>query len=166
MKNLVLLLAVLWSASSLAAFTNSLSISKVINSKKNQYSAGVNEVVHCEQFKGTYQGNTIVVTPKADGGSGKYSHRIVWQISESYQTFDLKRTQKEAVVQDGKSLSIKIPELKDDVPFLQQSVFLITKDLKTGERVTTQRIFNVSRPAILAHTNKRGHHHLQLRWRE
>lgn len=154
MKKTFVLVALMVSANSFAAFKNNLAVTKVYNSKTNQYSAGVAAATTCETFKGTYQGNSIVVTPSAQGGSGKYNHRLVWQISESYKTFDMVRTQKEAFVRDGRSFVIDLPELKDDIPYLQQSVFLISEDVKTGERATSQLLFNVSRPVILSHTNK------------
>lgn len=154
MKNLVMIVTALWSFSSFAELSTSLSVKKVYNSKTNQYAAGVNSSSTCDEFKGTFQGNSIVLTPKATGGSGKYKHRLVWQLSESYKTFELTRTQKEAYVKDGNGFVLQIPELKDDVPYLQQTVFLITQDTKTGKSATSQLLFNVSRPVILAHTNK------------
>lgn len=156
MKLFVTTVALMGSLWARADFSAGLSVSKVYNSKTNQYAAGVDKETTCNSFKGTYHGNSIVLTPSAKGGSGRYSHKLVWQISESYKTFDLKRVQREAVVKDGYSYRLDLPELKDDVPYVQQSVFLISQDLKTGKKATKQIIFNVSRPVILAHTTNPG----------
>lgn len=152
MKTALVLLTTFWSLSALAELTTQLTVSQVRNSKSNQYATNADPVVTCQQFKGTYQGNSVVLKPQASGGSGRYTHRIVWQLSESYKTFDLTRQQKEAAIRDGRTYRLDLPELKDDVPYLQQSVFLITEDLQTGKRATSQLMFTVSRPAILAHT--------------
>lgn len=153
MKALLFISLLTLSFNALADFTTSLQVTKVINSKSNQYAADVDEETRCSTFKGTYQGNSIMLYPKATGGSGSYSHRLVWQISESYQTFDLTRKQHEVTVKNGYSYRLKLPELKDDVPYVQQSVLLITTDLKTGKRTSNQLVFNVSRPVILNQTN-------------
>lgn len=154
MKQFITFFMALWSLDSFADLSTELVVSKVYNSKTNQYATGVPATSSCSVFKGTYQGNSIALTPMARGGSGKYDHRLVWQVSESYKTFDLTRMQKEAYVKDGKSFILQIPELKDDIPYLQQSVFLISRDKRTGKSATSQLIFNVSRPVILSHTNK------------
>ncbi|HLT22504.1 MAG TPA: hypothetical protein VKZ84_03640 [Bacteriovoracaceae bacterium] len=134
--------------------TNELIVSKVRNSSTNQIASQSGSSFTCEEFKGTYQGNTLTLKPRAFGGSGRYQHRLVWQLSESYKTFDLKRKQYDIFIKDGNWYNFTIPELKDDVPFIQQTIFLITQDLRTGESKTTQLIFNVSRPVILTQTNK------------
>lgn len=131
-----------------------LLVSRVQISRANQIASQSSSVVSCNEFKGTYQGNTITLTPKTSGGSGRYQHRLVWQLSESYKTFDLKRKQFDVYVRNGNSYQLTLPELKDDVPYLQQSVLLLTTDLRTGENKTHQLIFNVSRPVILSQTNK------------
>src|SRR5690606_32156770 len=97
---------------------NDLVVSKVRNTSTNQIAAQSSSSVTCEEFKGTYQGNTITLRPKAGGGSGRYQHRLVWQLSENYKTFDLKRKQFDVFVRDGNYYNFTIPELKDDVPFL------------------------------------------------
>lgn len=151
---LVLFLTVMtWSFSALAEMTTTLNVTRVYNSKANQYAANIGAESKCGVFKGTYQGNSILLSPSTTGGSGSYSHRLVWQISESYKTFDLTRQQFETTLKNGYAFRLRLPELKDDVPFTQQTVFLITTDLKTGKRATSQLMFNVSRPAVLMHTN-------------
>lgn len=153
MKSLFLAGIALWSATSFAAFKNQLVVDSVINSKINQIAADVPKTVACETFKGTYHGNSIVFKPTAAGGSGSYRHRLVWQISESYKTFEAQRSQEEVTVKDGRTYIFDLPELKDDVPFLQQPVFLISEDLRSGQTVTSQLLFNVTRPVVLAQTN-------------
>src|SRR5690606_17950546 len=144
MKALFFITLLSLSSNALADFSTSLEVIKVINSKANQYAANIDAETRCSTFKGTFQGNSIVLLPKATGGSGSYSHRLVWQISESYQTFDLTRKQHEASVRNGYSYRLQLPELKDDVPYIQQSVLLVTTDLKTGKRASKQITFNVS----------------------
>lgn len=136
-----------------AELSNKLSVVRVYNNRSNQIAAGVSQNSSCSVFKGTYSGNSISLRPSAEGGSGRYSHTLVWQISESYQTFDAQRKQFEVNIRNGNSYTFSIPELKDDVPYVQQSVFLITNDIKTKKTVTTQLMFNVSRPIIIAYTN-------------
>lgn len=153
MKTFLLLSLAVLSTNSFAALTNKLVVQSVINSKLNQIAADVQKNVTCETFKGTYHGNSIVLKPTAKGGSGSYRHRLVWQVSESYQTFELERSQEDVVVKDGRIYTFDIPELKNEVPFIQQPIFLITEDLKTRETVTSQLLFNVTRPVVLAQTN-------------
>lgn len=152
MKNLIIAALALWGADAIAGLTNKIVVTNVQNSKMNQISANVKANVSCSEFTGTYQGNSVTLKPTAEGGSGSYRHRLVWQISESYKTFDLVRKQYDVSVKNGKVYTLKLPELKDDIPFIQQSVFLITEDLKTGDSTTSQLVFNVSRPVILSHT--------------
>lgn len=153
MKVLLLITLTLLSAQSFAALTNELKVVSVQNSKMNQIAGDVEKIIKCDTFKGTYQGNSIVLKPTATGGSGRYQHRLVWQISESYATTGLTRYQKDVAVTNGNTYLFSIPELKDDVSFLQQSVFLITKDLSSNETVTSQLMFNVTRPVLLSQTN-------------
>jgi hypothetical protein len=155
MKMFIFALVAITSLPSFAALQNKLQVEEIINSRSNQIAASVEKYTTCgDSFKGTFHGNSIIFKPVATGGSGNYRHRLVWQISESYTTFDAQRYQEEIGVRDGRTFTFDIPELKAEVPFLQQTIFLITNDLKTGETITSQKIFNVSRPVILAQTNK------------
>ena len=153
MKTILLSIFLCWSSLALANFKTELKLEWINHSKLNQVAAGVPKSSSCDVFKGTYHGNTVVLKPIASGGSGKYRHRLIWQISESYKTFTGQRTQQEAAVKDGKNYAITLPELRDDVSYIQQSVFLISEDLKTSKTTTSQLLFNVSRPVVLAHTN-------------
>ncbi len=153
MKTFLLLTLSLWGTQCLAALENKLQVLSVQNSKLNQIAGNVEKVVKCEDFKGTYHGNSIVLKPIVTGGSGNYRHRLVWQVSESYATTDLTRYQRDLAIQNGNTYTFVIPELKDDVSFLQQSVFLISEDLKSKETVTSQLMFNVTRPVLLSQTN-------------
>lgn len=153
MKPFILFAMTLWSATSLAALETQLKVDLVQNSKENQVAANVDKTSSCHEFKGTYHGNTIQLRPVTTGGSGKYSHRLFWQLSESYETFDGQRTSHEFALKDGKSYLFSVPKLRNDVSYVQQSVMLMTKDLKTGETATSQFMFNVSRPIILSQTS-------------
>jgi len=128
---------------------NRIDVVRVEHSKSNQISAGVQAKQKCEQFAGTYEGNTIVLKPVGTGGSGRYRHQFVWTLSESYRTFEGQRTQLEAVVKDGNVFSLELPLLRDEVAWLQQPVFLVTTDIRSGESVTKQLLFNVTRPVVL-----------------
>lgn len=143
----------IYSGLSFGAFKNSLEVVSVMNSKSNRIAAGVPKEVKCDVFKGTYHGNSVVLKPVATEGSGSYRHRLVWHLSESYRTFEGQRMQEEFSVRDGRVFTLTLPELKDEVPFLQQSIFLISEDLRTGETATSQILFNVTRPVVLAQTN-------------
>lgn len=154
MKTMTMIALAVWSTLSFAGLSSKLEVTSVTNSKMNQIAAGALKSVTCETFKGTYHGNTITLKPTAQGGSGSYTHQLVWQISESFKTFEAHRTQEEVVVKNGRLFDFMIPELRDDVPFLQQTIFLITEDIKTGETVTSQLLFNVTRPVVLSQTNK------------
>ncbi|MGE3609126.1 MAG: hypothetical protein AB7I27_06025 [Bacteriovoracaceae bacterium] len=153
MKTLLLLSFALISSNSFAQLSNKLVVETVLNSKLNQIAANVPKQSSCKVFKGTYHGNSVILRPTAKGGSGNYRHRLVWQISESYKTFELERTQSDIVIRDGRTFMLNIPELKEDVSFLQQPVFLITEDASSGETVTSQILFNVTRPVVLSETN-------------
>lgn len=132
-----------------AALSNRIDVVSVVHSKANQISAGVRASQTCENFAGTYEGNTVVLKPVGLGGSGRYKHQLVWTLSESYRTFEGAQTQHEVNVKNGSSYSLKLPELRDEVPWAQQPVFLVTTDARSGETVTEQLLFNVSRPIVL-----------------
>lgn len=148
MKTLALVLLALPSLA-LADLATSLSVVRVQHSKGNQIASGSPASETCSTFKGTFDGNTVVVKPVATGGSGRYSHQLVWTLSESYKTFDGVQTQKEVTVKNGSTYGIKLPELKDEVSWVQQPVFVITKDLRTGKTATKQLLFSVTRPVVL-----------------
>lgn len=153
MKTIFFLSLTLWSLNSSAALTSFLSVGRVYNSKTNQNLTQSPQSDHCQIFKGTYQGNKLELIPRAYGGSGKYRHRIMWQLSDSYQTFDGQLTQHEVAVKNGSNYLFTIPQLKNDIPFVQQSVLLVTEDVNTKETATSHLMFNVSRPVILSQTS-------------
>lgn len=153
MKVLLILSLSIWSLSALAGLQNALQVQEVVNSYDNQLAADVDARVECLRFSGTYHGNTLILRPTARGGSGNYRHRIVWQLSESYDTFQGQRMQRDVSVKHGNTYRFEIPELKPDISYLQQSILLITVDRTTGQSVTSELMFNVSRPIILSQTN-------------
>ncbi len=152
MKVFILLTLSIWCSSSFAALTTKLVVDRVENAADNQIAANTDRYTNCDVFRGTFHGNTITLKPWATGGSGRYSHRLVWNLSESYETFEGQRTQDSITLNEGRTYRFQIPKLKSDVSFVQQTVFLITKDLKSLETVTSQLVFNVSRPVILSQT--------------
>lgn len=151
MKTLIILASVFWSFHG-EALTSFLSVGRVHNSKANRAAASAPKSARCEIFKGTYHGNRVELIPSAEGGSGKYRHRLIWQLSESYDTFQGQRTQHEVSVKNGYMYTLRIPMLKNDVSYIQQSVLLISEDLVTGETASNQILFNVTRPIILSQT--------------
>lgn len=153
MKLLSIFAMGLMSLSAFAGIQNALQVEEVINSYENQIAADVDARVECLRFTGTYHGNSLILKPTARGGSGKYQHRIVWQLSESYDTFQGQRMQRDISIKDGRTYRFDIPELKPDVSYLQQSILLITQDKVTGQSTTSEMMFNVSRPVILSQTN-------------
>jgi hypothetical protein len=153
MKTLALFLFVLPSFA-FANLETSLEVLRVVHSKTNQIASGSPASETCSNFKGTFEGSTVVVKPVAKGGSGRYSHQLVWTLSESYKTFDGVQTQRQASVRNGNSYSIKLPQLKDEVSWIQQPVFVITTDLSTRQTATKQLLFNVTRPVVLTPSQK------------
>lgn len=152
-KLLVLSLVFSLQAFSYEKLETSLTVTGVENSKANQIATGSGRALSCGEFKGTYEGNTVYFYPEAKGGSGRYNHMIVYTLSDSYKLFDGVQIQHEYRVKPGRSFSLTLPLLKDDVAWLQQTVFLITRDLKTGETATKQIMFNVTRPVVLSPTS-------------
>lgn len=145
------LLLALWAMPVFAqtALSNKIEVVRVQHSKNNQIAAGVQATQTCEKFAGTFEGNTVVLKPKGMGGSGRYKHQLVWTLSESYRTFEGQQMQRDVSVKDGSVYSLELPELRDEVPWLQQPVFLVTTDVRSGESVTKQLLFNVTRPVVL-----------------
>lgn len=153
-----ILLALLLMSTSLFAeeFSSTLEVLGVRQSKSNSYATGkMKEYYSCDQFEGTYAGNSVVLKPVARGGSGSYSHRIVFTLGEGYQKSHGDRRQKDVYITPGYSYNLKLPELRDDVPFVQQSVMLITTDKRTGLSYSSTLMFNVSRPVVLKKSNDR-----------
>jgi hypothetical protein len=107
------------------------------------------ERTSCSAFKGTFEGSTVHLHAEATGGSGNYEHSITTLFNNSY-----KLSNKETVTFQDKrrgngNFKIKLPDLTDEVPFVQQSVLLTTKD-SAGNVATQNFVFTVSRPVILS----------------
>ena len=103
----------------------------------------------CEGFKGTFERNTVWVKPSASGGSGQYDFNLIWRFGAGYRDYSVE-AQFDQAVRPGRSFGISVPVLRDDIPFVQQSVLLVVRDRDTGESANTEAIFTVSRNVILS----------------
>ena len=130
-------------------FSNSLQITGVHVSSTNTPGTGEGGYQACSNFKGTYHDNTIYLTPTGSNGSGWYQHTLVWKFGTGYQEHNGFEEQNEVIVGDGSSFALELPTLRDEIPYVQQTVLLITKDLQSGEVVSTEKVFNVSRTILL-----------------
>jgi hypothetical protein len=130
----------------------SITVPGVYVASENYYANGASGYKDCAEFKGTHQLNSVYIQPVTSGGSGNYQQTLVWNFSSSYEGYTSREQQFQQTVYPGRSYSITLPRLRDDVPFVQQSVMLITKDTSTGEIKTDQKTFLVSRGVILAPT--------------
>ena len=148
--NLLLILALALPLTTHAAFENSITISGVNVSPSNTAAGKLSGYRECKTFKGTIQNNTVWVTPQANQGSGRYQHTLVWRIGSAYEGYNGFEKQYEQAVRDGGSWGVLIPALRDEIPFVQQSILLITRDLVTGETRSTQTVFTVSREVVLS----------------
>jgi hypothetical protein len=133
----------------MAAFKASLAVEGVTHSKVNVIDSSESGYQSCSSFKGTISNNTVWIFPSATGGSGKYSFSIHWRFNSGYRDYGVE-AQFEESVRPGRSVGIRIPELRDDVPYLQQGVMLIARDRETGEAAHSEVLFTVSRNVILS----------------
>jgi hypothetical protein len=104
--------------------------------------------VSCPVFKGTHAGNEIVFQVDATGGDGDYRHSIVYNVTRAYKLEKEQEGQRRASREENGTISLTLPELEESVPFVQQSVYLLTHD-GTGATSTASMMFTVSRPVIL-----------------
>ncbi len=107
----------------------------------------------CDKFTGTIQNNTVWITPRGRGGSGNYQHTLVWRFGSAYEKYNGFEQQFEQNVRDGYSYGITLPALRGEIPFAQQSVLIITKDMSTGKSTTTTKMFTVSRAVVLSQSS-------------
>lgn len=146
-------LILLWNISASAdELKTKITIPGVNVASENYYTNGSSGYKSCAEFKGTHQLNTVYIEPVTTGGSGYYQQTLVWTFGSSYEGYTSREQQFQHVVYPGNSYAITLPRLRDDVPFVQQSVMLVTKDTATGEVRTDQKIFLVSRGVILSTT--------------
>ena len=147
----ILLLTLLLSTQAFAVeLATDLVVTGVKQSKSNRYASGqMNKYYSCGEFMGTYAGNSVVIEPQPSGGTGNYGHRIVYVLGEGFVPSHGDRTQRDVYVKDGSSYILKLPELRDDVSFIQQSVMVITEDKATGKITSKTIMFNVTRPVVL-----------------
>ncbi len=137
------------SSPAFAGIKADLRVEGVTLSKSNTMDSGRAGYQSCQSFKGTLANNTVWLTPSASGGSGNYSFSLNWRFNSGYRDYGVE-AQFEERVRPGRSLGVWIPELRDDVPYLQQGVLLIARDRETGETSHAEVLFTVSRGVILA----------------
>ncbi len=152
LKGLILFLILVDAPKAHAVFRNLITVDGVTVSKANTATSDYAGYRDCSDFKGTLENNSITLTPTATGGSGSYRHTVIYRFGTGYEGYNINEEQFEINVNDGNSFNINLPPLRNEIPYVQQGVLLITKDLSTGEAVSTEKLFTVSRSVILAPT--------------
>jgi hypothetical protein len=132
-----------------AALKAALQVEGVSLSKANTVDPSQAGYQSCSTFKGTLSNNTVWLTSSATGGSGDYSYSLHWRFNSGYRDYGVE-AQFEEKVRPHRSFGIWIPELRDDVPYVQQGVLLIVRDRETGESAHAEVLFTVSRNVILS----------------
>jgi hypothetical protein len=151
---LTLTMAMFATASFAGEFKNQLSLKKVmISSKYKGKNLFWRHTERCQEgFTGTYDQGTVVLTALASGGEGAIKHTLVYMLGNGYETKEM-RVKQVSVKKKGQreTFRINLPALRDNVPYLNQVVSLISEDEK-GNVARTSMNFNVSRPVILTPT--------------
>jgi hypothetical protein len=135
-----------------------LTVSEIELSRDNRLALDLDKNIVCDNFEGTLEGNTIEFLPEIVDGSGRFEHTVYARYSAGFQIEGTK-FEREFIktVKGEKTVKLPLPKLKESSSFVQQSVMLSTRDLKTGERASSNLLFTVSRPVILARqTNGKG----------
>ena len=145
----ILFFAQSMSGPAFAGMKADLKVDGVTLSKSNTMDSGRVGYQECQSFTGTLSNNTVWLRPSATGGSGNYSYSLHWRFNSGYRDYGVE-AQFEEKVRPGRSFGIWIPELRDDVPYVQQGVLLIARDRETGESVHAEVLFTVSRNVILS----------------
>lgn len=134
--------------------TNSFRVDRVKVSKVSHLSltngsgSKLGHAERCDTFTGTHAGNQVYIQATAEGGDGKYSHTLIYRFGEdSYQMNENFKSIHEETNKHGK-FKIKLPELKENVPYVGQAFTLITTD-HSGHSVKNTQVFTISRPVIL-----------------
>ena len=105
--------------------------------------------VNCaESFQGTQDGNKLYIRVEGHGGAGRYRHLLSYELSDSYELGTKDAGLQQKTHYGNGIIEVKLPPLKEEVPFVQQTFFLLTKD-RSGQWVSTSKIFKIS-------------HHIQL----
>lgn|GEM_PF-2388568 len=131
-----------------------LTPSEVEVSKSNRM-AGYNDSSYkCENLKGTHAGNKVTFKVDASGGAGGYKHLLSYQLSSdfAFQEEAVGPVQKEESRFGNGTITITLPELDAQVPFVDVSFFLYTQD-KNGNTVTDLKQVRVSRTVLLTRSN-------------
>jgi hypothetical protein len=127
---------------------NSLTVESVKLSRQNKLAGDWGCRVSCtDSFTGSHAGNTLTIRAHASGGDGQYKHSLVYNFGDSYQLNQKELGQHEKTIRGNGTFKIKLPLLKDTIPFVQQSFLLVTQD-KSGNLSKNQVIIRVSRPVI------------------
>jgi hypothetical protein len=136
-----------------SSLVNSIKVEKVKLSKTNAIAGNWHHRVSCDAgFTGTHAGNRITIEAEAEGGDGHYTHTLVYMLGDSYQLGVEGGGEKIFSRKGNGNFKVEIPTLRDEVPFVQQSFYLMTED-RSGNTVSTSKIFKISRPVILNPSN-------------
>ncbi|HAZ14545.1 MAG: hypothetical protein A2X86_15550 [Bdellovibrionales bacterium GWA2_49_15] len=153
MKALIIFFCIFSSMGFAAEFRNTLSLKKIrVDSDYRPGLSFLSRRQRCQEFKGTYDKSKVFLEAKSEGGEGKVKHTLIYMFGNGYQTKDL-REEQYAVRKSGKNetFALKLPALKENVPYVNQMVTLISQDAK-GHTVRTSLGFIVSRAVVLSPT--------------
>lgn len=132
-----------------------LKVEKVLPSLKNRREQGelskYTQSVQCSTFQGSHAGNTVVFQAEGTGGSGKYRHNLIYTLSGFSQGHDPSGKQIHMSRSGNGHFKISLPDLREEVPFVQLTVSLITEDRMNPDlSAMDQMTFRVSRQVILS----------------
>jgi hypothetical protein len=119
-------------------------------SRANRMSGFNESVYRCEKLEGTHAGNKITFRVEASGGAGGYKHLLSYKLSTDFAFKEkaAEALQFEESRRGNGDITIELPELDPQVPFVDVSFFLYTED-KRGQTVTDIKQIRVSRTVIL-----------------
>ena len=121
--------------------TNSLQVTGVSISSLNTPGSGEGGYQACSDFKGTYHDNTVYLTATGMNGSGSYQHTLIWRFGTGYQDHNGFEQQEERIVGDGSSTALELPVLRDDIPYVQQTVLLIMLNQSSDSKIIANNCF-------------------------
>jgi len=137
------------SSAELKPLSTKIRVTGVSVSRENAVQSGSSSTTNCGEFLGTHAGNTVSFSAVNEGGTGKTKNTFIYRFGEGFEQgisgFD------QVSVADN-DVRIKLPELRNKVPFVQQTVYLIAED-KNGNTATDSIVFEVSRPVKLIRSN-------------
>jgi len=103
----------------------------------------------CQTFNGSYDQTKLKFEVEAKGGEGKITHTLVYMFGNGYETKE-RRIEQHSVKKQGRkeTFTVKIPKLKDSVPYVNQVLTLISRDSR-GNIARASVNFSISRPVVL-----------------